>query len=257
MKRGRVQFYENGKIAPDPVAHLAAIRRRKIGFIYQSFNLLENLTALENVQVALLASRGWSRDLLSRAAPLLTEEALDLLDTALALWRGEPLDGLDLAFPPAAEIAALQDLHSSARETRLEAELAVGRQRDALPELESLLVADPLSERLHGLAALALYRSGRQAQALEVLMRLKRSLSAELGLSPGAAIEELEQSLKKPVVTSNMACAWAALRAAVAAMGTTLHEPFLQMAFLALPVIPHLKITDKGLVDVDKFELVG
>ena len=44
---------------------------------------------------------------------------------------------------------------------------------------------------------------------------------------------------------------------AVAAMGTTLHEPFLQMAFLALPVIPHLKITDKGLVDVDKFELVA
>jgi adenine deaminase len=41
------------------------------------------------------------------------------------------------------------------------------------------------------------------------------------------------------------------------AMGTTLHEPFLQMAFLALPVIPHLKITDKGLVDVDKFELVN
>ena len=47
------------------------------------------------------------------------------------------------------------------------------------------------------------------------------------------------------------------LRAAVAAMGTTLHEPFLQMAFLALPVIPHLKITDKGLVDVDRFELVS
>ena len=46
-------------------------------------------------------------------------------------------------------------------------------------------------------------------------------------------------------------------RAAVSAMGTTLHEPFLQMAFLALPVIPHLRITDKGLVDVDKFELVA
>jgi adenine deaminase len=43
----------------------------------------------------------------------------------------------------------------------------------------------------------------------------------------------------------------------VSAMGTALHEPFLQMAFLALPVIPHLRITDKGLVDVDKFELVA
>ena len=56
--------------------------------------------------------------------------------------------------------------------------------------------------------------------------------------------EEVEQGLRR-------------LRAAVAAMGTTLHEPFLQMAFLALPVIPHLKITDKGLVDVDRFELVA
>jgi DNA-binding SARP family transcriptional activator len=94
---------------------------------------------------------------LGRGSP---EEALDLLDTALALWRGDPLESLDLVFPPVAEIAALQELHSSARETRLEAELALGRQRDALPELESLLEGDPLSERLHGLAALALYRPG-------------------------------------------------------------------------------------------------
>jgi len=56
--------------------------------------------------------------------------------------------------------------------------------------------------------------------------------------------EEVEQGLRR-------------LRAAVVAMGTTLLEPFLQMAFLALPVIPHLKITDKGLVDVDEFELGG
>jgi adenine deaminase len=64
------------------------------------------------------------------------------------------------------------------------------------------------------------------------------------GLMSDRPFEEVEQSLRK-------------LRQAVSAMGTTLHEPFLQMAFLALPVIPHLRITDKGLVDVDKFELVG
>ena len=62
------------------------------------------------------------------------------------------------------------------------------------------------------------------------------------GLMSDRPFEEVEQGLRR-------------LRAAVAAMGTTLHEPFLQMAFLALPVIPHLKITDKGLVDVDRFEL--
>ena len=64
------------------------------------------------------------------------------------------------------------------------------------------------------------------------------------GLMSDRPFEEVEQGLRR-------------LRTAVAAMGTTLHEPFLQMAFLALPVIPHLKITDKGLVDVDKFELVS
>lgn len=64
------------------------------------------------------------------------------------------------------------------------------------------------------------------------------------GLMSDKPFEEVEQSLRR-------------LRAAVAALGTSLHEPFLQMAFLALPVIPHLRITDKGLVDVDKFELVA
>jgi adenine deaminase len=63
------------------------------------------------------------------------------------------------------------------------------------------------------------------------------------GLMSDRPFEEVEQGLRR-------------LRAAVAAMGTSLHEPFLQMAFLALPVIPHLRITDKGLVDVDKFALV-
>jgi adenine deaminase len=63
------------------------------------------------------------------------------------------------------------------------------------------------------------------------------------GLMSDRPFEEVEQGLRK-------------LRSAVSAMGTTLHEPFLQMAFLALPVIPHLRITDMGLVDVDKFELV-
>ena len=63
------------------------------------------------------------------------------------------------------------------------------------------------------------------------------------GLMSDRPFEEVEQGLRR-------------LRAAVAAMGTPLHEPFLQMAFLALPVIPHLRITDKGLVDVDRFALV-
>jgi len=69
------------------------------------------------------------------------------------------------------------------------------------------------------------------------------TVQAIAGLMSDRPFEEVEQGLRR-------------LRAAVAAMGTSLHEPFLQMAFLALPVIPHLRITDKGLVDVDKFALV-
>ena len=64
------------------------------------------------------------------------------------------------------------------------------------------------------------------------------------GLMSRRPFEEVEQGLR-------------VLRGAVMALGTPLHEPFLQMAFLALPVIPHLRITDKGLVDVDRFELVS
>jgi len=64
------------------------------------------------------------------------------------------------------------------------------------------------------------------------------------GLMSDRPFEVVEQGLRR-------------LRSAVSALGTTLHEPFLQMAFLALPVIPHLRITDKGLVDVDRFELVA
>jgi adenine deaminase len=64
------------------------------------------------------------------------------------------------------------------------------------------------------------------------------------GLMSDRPFEEVEQGLRR-------------LRAAVRGLGTVLHEPFLQMAFLPLPVIPHLRITDKGLVDVDRFELVG
>jgi adenine deaminase len=64
------------------------------------------------------------------------------------------------------------------------------------------------------------------------------------GLMSARPFEVVEQGLRR-------------LRATVSALGTTLHEPFLQMAFLALPVIPHLRITDKGLVDVDRFELVA
>jgi DNA-binding SARP family transcriptional activator len=122
-------------------------------------------------------------------------QAEDSLCEALALWRAEPLSDLDLPLPPTAELAALNEIKMAAFEALIEAELALGHQADAIPRLEHPLRDDPLNERLHALAALAYYRSGRQSDALQVLERLRKSLSSELGLEPGPAIERLEHRI--------------------------------------------------------------
>ena len=122
-------------------------------------------------------------------------DAEESLRDAMVLWRGEPLSDLDLPSPPIGELAALRELRASAFEALIEAELALGHHAEAIPQLELHLRDDPLNERLHALAALAHYRAGRQADALQVLERLRKSLSSELGLDPGAAIEQLEHRI--------------------------------------------------------------
>ena len=95
------------------------------------------------------------------------EEAAGLLREALELWRGPPL--ADLAFEPfaPAEIARLDEQRLAAVEARVEADLTAGRAAELVPELQRLIGEHPLRERLHGQLMLALYRSGRQADALE------------------------------------------------------------------------------------------
>jgi predicted ATPase/DNA-binding SARP family transcriptional activator len=121
--------------------------------------------------------------------------ARDTMESALRLWRGVPLANVDVPGIPRPELARLEELELSARTTRLEAELALARHLDVVPELEYLRAAFPLDERVHVLAATALYRAGRQAEALDSITDLRHRLSSELGLEPGPAVRKLEEQI--------------------------------------------------------------
>jgi ABC-type transport system substrate-binding protein/DNA-binding SARP family transcriptional activator len=117
------------------------------------------------------------------------------LEEALALWRGPPL--ADCAYEDFAqdEIRRLENLRLSALEDRVEADLALGRHEEVLAELESLAREHPLRERLQGLRLIALYRCGRQAEALEAYRTTRRRLVDELGVEPGPELRELERRI--------------------------------------------------------------
>ena len=122
-------------------------------------------------------------------------EALAQLDAALALWRGPPLADLAYESFAQADIARLQDERLAAIEDRLDARLALGDHVAVIGELEALISEHPFRERLHAQLMLALYRSGRQTEALEHYRHLRRELVAELGIEPGPALKELEQAI--------------------------------------------------------------
>jgi predicted ATPase/DNA-binding SARP family transcriptional activator len=123
------------------------------------------------------------------------EAAAETFREALALWRGEAL--ADVAYEPFAqsEIARLDELKLAALEERIQADLALARQHDLVPELEALVLAHPSRERLHGQLMLALYRTGRQTKALEVFQSFRSELRETLGLEPGPELRELQQAI--------------------------------------------------------------
>jgi DNA-binding SARP family transcriptional activator len=122
-------------------------------------------------------------------------EARAAFGAALDLWRGPAL--ADLANEPfaAPAIGRLEELRLVAHERRLEADVALGRVAEAVPELEQLVSTHPLRERLVELLMLALYRGGRQAQALAVYRAQRDLLADELGLEPGPALRKLEVAI--------------------------------------------------------------
>ena len=121
--------------------------------------------------------------------------ASELLRQALDLWRGPPL--ADLAYEPFAQshIARLEELRLVALEHRIEADLALGDHAALIPELETLAREHPARERLRAQLILALYRSGRQTDALASYRDARRALVEELGIEPSRELQELERAI--------------------------------------------------------------
>jgi DNA-binding SARP family transcriptional activator len=117
------------------------------------------------------------------------------LREALALWRGAPF--ADLAYEPflETEIARLEQLRLSALEERIAADLVVGRHADVVGELEALIAGHPLREGLRAQLMVALYREGRQAEALDAYQKARRALVDEVGLEPGKLLRDLEAAI--------------------------------------------------------------
>jgi DNA-binding SARP family transcriptional activator len=161
------------------------VARREPGYAIdvapQELDLLRFRAAVDEGRAALRAGR--------------PDAAVALLDEALGLWRGPAL--ADLADEPGlqAELGALEEDRLAAVGTRMEAHLALGRHAEITPELSDLVAATPLHEHLRALLVLALYRSGRAADALVVLRQGRRVLAEELGADPGPELRDLERAV--------------------------------------------------------------
>ena len=119
----------------------------------------------------------------------------ELLRQALALWRGAPLADLEYESFARVAIERLEELRLEALEERIDADLALGRHREVLAELESLVWDNPFRERLSAQLMLALYRSGRQAEALDVYRRARSSLVEQFGIDPSPLLRERERAI--------------------------------------------------------------
>jgi predicted ATPase/DNA-binding SARP family transcriptional activator len=124
------------------------------------------------------------------------ERAADLLRQALNLWRGPALVGLG-SEALRREAGRLEELRLRTLEDQLEADLACGRHRDLVGELQALAAEQPLRQRLRAHLMLALYRSGRAGEALEVYRQTHRLLVDELGIEPGEELRALERAIRR------------------------------------------------------------
>jgi DNA-binding SARP family transcriptional activator len=154
-----------------------------------------------------LAAEG--RDALAKGDP---ELAALRLREALSLWRGPPLAEFAYADFAQREIARLEELRFVALEDRIQADLERGRHMELIGELEQMIAQEPLRERPRAQLMLALYRSGRQAEALEAYRAARTNLTEELGIEPSRELKELEArileqdpSLEGPVTVSKPA----------------------------------------------------
>jgi DNA-binding SARP family transcriptional activator/ABC-type branched-subunit amino acid transport system substrate-binding protein/streptogramin lyase len=169
------------------------------GYISQLRRVLPADTIVTREPGYLLRARetdaGEFERLLDRARGEGPREAARTLRGALALWRGPPLAGFEYEAWAQTEIARLEELRLVAVEERIEAELRLGGDRRVVPELEALVAAHPLRERLRAHLMLALYRSGRQGDALAAYAEARSGLVEQLGVEPGPELQELHHRI--------------------------------------------------------------
>jgi len=169
--------------------------------------------------------------LVAAARGLEPAERAEHLREALALWHGEPLGDLALEAFAAADVRRLEELRLTALEERIDADLACDRHAELVAELEGLVAREPLRERLRGQLMLALYRSGRQAEALHAYQDARRALVEELGLEPNPQLQELHAQILRQEVPRPRAAA---------ADGDALHFEEVAAAFHAGRLVPVL-----------------
>jgi DNA-binding SARP family transcriptional activator len=132
------------------------------------------------------------RSLLARG---LAADASERLREALSLWRGTALADFSYESFAQAAIGRLEEIRVAAVELRIESDLALGRHGELVAELHALAAEHPLRERLRMFLITALYRSGRQAEALEAYQAARRALVGELGIEPSTELQELERAI--------------------------------------------------------------
>jgi WD40 repeat protein/DNA-binding SARP family transcriptional activator len=165
--------------------HNGIVRRTEAGYMLQ---LAPDALDLERFKQ--LVSEG--RHALTAGRP---DDAGTILRSALALWRGPPLE--DVASVPfaAAVITELEEEHQAAIEARVEADLAAGRHAELVAELRRMVTAYPTRERLAGHLMLALYRCGRQAEALDAYREARARLTEQLGIEPDEELHALQDAI--------------------------------------------------------------
>ena len=178
--------------------------------------------------------------------------AAEKLREALALWRGPAL--ADFAYEPFAQaaISRLQELRLLVIEKRLGADLELGRDAELVPELESLVADYPLREGLREKLMLALYRAGRQADALGSYQSARRTLVEELGIEPGSGLQALEKAILQqdasldlaPAAASTRSILVAGIDAAALQALLAVAEPLAQKP--AREIIVSCLVTDRG-----------
>ncbi len=186
-----------GAVAPATARHtiqvyVSELRRALPGVIDTSsagYSCTVDATTLDSLGYEALVAAGMSLSTTDAAT------AVARLESAESLWTGEPFAGTDAPEPVTLEIHRLVELHLAALERMLELKLELLRHVEAVPELERLCLAHPFREGLRALHMLALYRSGRQADALRAYQTTRTTLAEELGVDPSPALQRLEEQI--------------------------------------------------------------